>query len=144
MRSLLQRLAERVAGRVKVIQTLHWWLVNLGRITRPQDGSRINWSEVAQNWHRRPGADRLKSWHGKGGTGVAFDWAVASEVFASAPGGVRLILAGGLTSENVALAISELRPWGVDVSSGVEATPGRKDPARLAEFIANARKTKAP
>jgi phosphoribosylanthranilate isomerase len=79
-----------------------------------------------------------------GGTGVAFDWSAAHSLFASAPKGLRLIVAGGLRSENVADAIRELQPWGVDVSSGVEASIGRKDPAKLARFIRNARGISAP
>jgi len=50
-----------------------------------------------------------------------------------------LIAAGGLNPENVAWAIDTLRPWGVDVVTGVEASPGRKDPERIAAFITNAR-----
>jgi phosphoribosylanthranilate isomerase len=51
----------------------------------------------------------------------------------------RVILAGGLRPENVSEAIAALQPWGVDVASGVEASPGVKDPERLKAFIANAR-----
>ena len=51
----------------------------------------------------------------------------------------RVILAGGLKPENVAEAIAALQPWGVDVASGVEASPGVKDPGRLKAFLANAR-----
>lgn len=74
-----------------------------------------------------------------GGTGVAYDWQAArATIFA--PGRARkLIAAGGLRPENVAQAIAALRPWGVDVSSGVEAAPGRKDAARIHAFVANAR-----
>jgi phosphoribosylanthranilate isomerase len=50
-----------------------------------------------------------------------------------------LIVAGGLHSRNVAAAIDVLQPWGVDVASGVEAEPGRKDPVRLRQFIAATR-----
>jgi phosphoribosylanthranilate isomerase len=76
-----------------------------------------------------------------GGTGKTFDWAGASKtLFQNAE--VRehhLIAAGGLTPQNVAEAIVTLRPWGVDVVSGVEAAPGRKDPEKIRAFIANAR-----
>jgi phosphoribosylanthranilate isomerase len=55
------------------------------------------------------------------------------------PGGLRLILAGGLTAANVGEAITRIRPWGVDVATGVEQAPGRKDPRKLRAFIAAAR-----
>src|SRR5665213_46032 len=74
-----------------------------------------------------------------GGTGMTFDWDAARNLFASAPASLRLIVAGGLRPENVGQAVAELAPWGVDVSSGVEASVGRKDPAKLAQFIQNAR-----
>jgi phosphoribosylanthranilate isomerase len=72
-----------------------------------------------------------------GGSGEAWDWALYE---GSPPDVSRLILAGGLTAENVAAAIAAVRPWGVDVSSGVEAVPGRKDWHKVARFIQQARK----
>lgn len=75
-----------------------------------------------------------------GGTGVAFDWNLAAATLFQNPNArQRFIAAGGLAPENVAEAIRILRPWGVDVASGVESAPGRKHPARLRDFIANAR-----
>jgi len=76
-----------------------------------------------------------------GGTGMAYDWATAGKtLFQSAKARERrLVAAGGLTPANVAAAIATLRPWGVDVVSGVESAPGRKDPAKVRNFIANAR-----
>ncbi|MGH9599899.1 MAG: phosphoribosylanthranilate isomerase [Terracidiphilus sp.] len=76
-----------------------------------------------------------------GGTGAAFDWEFARRTLFQnmAARKRRLIVAGGLTPVNVADAIATLRPWGVDVVSGVEAAPGRKDPEKIHAFIANAR-----
>jgi phosphoribosylanthranilate isomerase len=75
-----------------------------------------------------------------GGTGIAFDWTAArSSLFQNAESHKRLIAAGGLTPDNVAEAIATLRPWGVDVVSGVEAGPGQKDPVKVREFVARAR-----
>lgn len=68
-----------------------------------------------------------------GGTGIPFDWEVAESLFHSA--GMRLVVAGGLTPLNVAEAVQKLRPWGVDVVSGVEAAPGRKDPKKVRAFV---------
>lgn len=70
-----------------------------------------------------------------GGTGHQADWGVATTAVQSTP---RLLLAGGLTPDNVQRAIAEVAPWGVDVASGVEAAPGRKDHELVRAFIANA------
>ena len=67
-----------------------------------------------------------------GGTGAQFDWKLAVQ---ARDLGRPLVLAGGLTPANVAEAVRTVRPYGVDVSSGVESAPGRKDPAKLAEFV---------
>jgi phosphoribosylanthranilate isomerase len=66
-----------------------------------------------------------------GGTGHTTDWALARRAAVAH----RIILAGGLKPENVAAAIRVVRPWAVDVASGVESKPGKKDHARLREFI---------
>jgi len=66
-----------------------------------------------------------------GGSGQLADWSLAAKLAAR----YRLLLAGGLTPDNVAAAIRAVRPWGVDVASGVEAAPGKKDPAKLRNFI---------
>lgn len=70
-----------------------------------------------------------------GGTGRAFPWRWLREATLPAP----LLLAGGLTPENVGQAIRQVHPWGVDVSSGVECAPGRKDAARVRQFISAVR-----
>ncbi len=74
-----------------------------------------------------------------GGTGVPFDWVEARRALSGNANKFNLIAAGGLTPTNVVEAIATLRPWGVDVVSGVESAPGRKNPAKVREFVANAR-----
>lgn len=69
------------------------------------------------------------------GTGLVADWTAARELV----GGRELILAGGLRPDNVEEAIASVRPFGVDVSSGVEDAPGRKSPALIESFVARAR-----
>jgi len=71
----------------------------------------------------------------RGGTGKTFDWNLAREARKYG----RIILAGGLTPENVGEAIRTVRPYAVDVASGVESSPGQKDPAKLRGFFAAVR-----
>ncbi len=71
-----------------------------------------------------------------GGTGKTIDWSLAARISAQMP----ILLAGGLTTENVAKAVAQVHPWGVDVASGVESSPGCKDHAKIALFIQKARR----
>jgi phosphoribosylanthranilate isomerase len=71
----------------------------------------------------------------RGGTGMLVDWSRASALARQR----RIVLAGGLTPLNVAAAVAAVRPYGVDVSSGVEAAPGEKDVNKVARFLAEAR-----
>ena len=73
-----------------------------------------------------------------GGSGKTFPWVLAQDFVRARPD-LQVILAGGLTPENVAEAIATVRPFGIDVTSGVESSPGRKDHARMRDFIAAAR-----
>lgn len=66
-----------------------------------------------------------------GGSGVTVDWNSAAELAKKYP----LLLAGGLTPENVAEAVSRVKPWGVDVASGVESAPGKKDAGNMVQFV---------
>jgi phosphoribosylanthranilate isomerase len=73
---------------------------------------------------------------GRGGSGTQFDWAHAQAAVAL---GHRIVLAGGLSADNVADAVRFVRPWAVDVASGVESAPGVKDAAKVRAFVAAAR-----
>lgn len=85
------------------------------------------------------GADLIMLDSASPGSGRVFDWSLAE----GAPSGLRLLLAGGLTPDNVTEAIERVRPWGVDVASGVESAPGVKDPTKVRHFI-NAARAAAP
>lgn len=76
------------------------------------------------------------------GSGKTFDWHAAHAVI----GGYafRFIIAGGLNPENVGAAVKKFSPWGVDVVSGVEQSPGRKDPEKLKQFVSAVRKAEQP
>ncbi|MGH9533907.1 MAG: phosphoribosylanthranilate isomerase [Terriglobales bacterium] len=85
----------------------------------------------------RPHAAALLLDGGPGGSGERFDWGQAAALGEQT--GARIIVAGGLTPDTVAACVRRARPWGVDVSSGVERTPGRKDPVMVRDFIQAAR-----
>ena len=71
----------------------------------------------------------------QGGSGQTWDWSLAAQRRSKVP----MVLSGGLTPENVAEAVALVRPWGVDVASGVESAPGVKDPDKVARFVKNVR-----
>ncbi|WP_419804976.1 phosphoribosylanthranilate isomerase [Terriglobus sp.] len=121
--------------RCAVIQVLPWWTDVSAELQREAFATEAR--ESAEDGS----ADALlidsRTQQQSGGTGVAFDWAAAKSALESVD--YRLIAAGGLHAGNVATAITTLKPWGVDVSSGVELAAGRKDPQKLAAFIAAVR-----
>lgn len=148
---LSRRLSDQFNGRVRIIQTLHWLVHQPSPSDAIHPATKSPAALLAAQIERIAQlgfADRIlidsKVGAATGGTGVAFDWTAARALFASAPSGVHLIVAGGLNAENVAHAIAQLKPWGVDVSSGIESSPGRKNPALLARFIQSARAAVAP
>lgn len=81
------------------------------------------------------GADAILLDSTSPGSGKVFDWRVAED----APTGIPILLAGGLTPDNVADAIEKVHPFGVDAVTGLESEPGKKDPRKLRLFIANAK-----
>ncbi len=111
-------MVERLRGKLRVIKAL--------RVKEP-----FRAAQVAA--YRRADAILLDGYDRKarGGTGKTFDWEIARR--AKRHG--RIFLAGGLTPENVGEAIRTARPYGVDVCSGVESRPGKKDPAKLQKFM---------
>ena len=136
---LAEELQRRFEGRLGLIQTIHWQLDADGSsaATVSRQLAQLNADGVI---------DRVlidsKVGQATGGTGITFNWDEARSVLAQSAGRLKLIVAGGLRPENVGEAIHGLNPWGVDVASGVEADPGRKDPEKLAAFLRNARESK--
>lgn len=117
-------------------------LAAIGRAT-----NRPVWKSIAVGAPRD--LDHLDAWRvdallldtpsaGRGGSGATFDWSLAADARRRYPTR-RLLLAGGLTPDNVGAAITQVAPWAVDVASGVETAPGIKDAARLAAFLAAVR-----
>ena len=85
------------------------------------------------------GADVVMIDSPRPGSGQIFDWELAE-----VPDGLRLMLAGGLSPANVAEAIARVHPWGVDVVTGVERSPGVKDPVKMRAFVAAAKAAEEP
>lgn len=103
------------------------------RVFRIKDASSLN---ELREYRQTPNAFLLDTFHegALGGVGKTFDWALAVEAKQIA-GDIPIILAGGLTPENVGEAIAAVRPYAVDVASGVEAEPGRKNHSKVKAFI---------
>lgn len=133
-----------IPGR-RLIQTAHWQVSE--RVSdEDSSGANKDLKAILMELGQSANVDAVlvdsRTAAASGGTGISFDWEAAREALSS----LRpkpLIVAGGLNSENVQDAVAVLRPWGVDVASGVEASPGKKDAAKLAAFLTNARKAAA-
>jgi phosphoribosylanthranilate isomerase len=132
------RLHERLGPELRILGVVHF-----GAGTGDQQAARM--AEHVRNPHVDAVLVDSRTEMAVGGTGVTFDWAEARKALfqnAEAQGDevkTRRIAAGGLNPDNVADAIATLHPWGVDVVSGVEAAPGRKDKAKVREFVARAK-----
>ena len=131
-RALPAKLRERFGPTLRILQVMHFEAGAGDAVTRQ-----------LFEYARSPSIDGVlvdsRTGSAVGGTGVAFDWAEARRTIFSAQGKLKLVAAGGLDPSNVAKAISTLDPWGVDVVSGVEQSPGRKDPVKVREFVERAR-----
>lgn len=134
---LAERLRKAFDSSFFLIQSLHWSLDS-----DPAASERRLRDELrAIGRHHAADAVLLdtRTATASGGTGKTLDWKRAGDVIAGEASKLRIVLAGGLTPENVAEAIRTVRPWGVDVASGVESFPGKKDPMRVYAFIRAAR-----
>lgn len=95
---------------------------------------------TAPDWHPDRPALLMDAYHPtlRGGTGTTADWSMIAPLAKTVPG---LLLAGGLTPDNVAEAVRQVSPFGVDVASGVESRPGVKEREKVARFIAAAKQS---
>ena len=136
--SMVKELAAKFGGELNIIQTVAYAVDAADRGNADE-----RFEQTLRTVFDEPAVwavliDAAKS-GASGGLGVAFDWVHVAEIVRRAIGTreprPRVILAGGLNAYNVAEAIEVMRPWGVDVASGVEASPGKKDPERLMAFL---------
>ena len=121
------RLRQHFAGRISILQVLNYNALEFERQLR----------ELGHN--EDPILVDSSTAKAVGGTGTSFDWHDARTTLQRTAPNLRLVAAGGLAPENVKQAIQILQPWGVDVVSGVESKPGKKDPKRVQAFIENSR-----
>lgn len=129
---LVERLRERG---ITVLQTIHW------QTGIPAEEQVRSFSQTVSAIDAQGLANAVlvdsRTPTAKGGTGVSFDWSEAARVLRCLK--TPVVVAGGLHPGNVAEAIGALQPWGVDVATGVESMPGKKDRAKLRAFIENAK-----
>jgi phosphoribosylanthranilate isomerase len=123
------RLRQHFAGRISILQVLNYKALEFEQQLK----------ELGHN--EDPILVDSSTAKAVGGTGTSFDWHDARTTLQRTAPNLRLVAAGGLAPENVKEAIQILQPWGVDVVSGVESKPGKKDPKRVQAFIENSRAT---
>jgi phosphoribosylanthranilate isomerase len=139
---LVRLLSEEFGGELKIIQTVAYELDPPDR-TAADARFEVALKQVFADPRIWATLIDAKKSGMSGGLGLAFDWkhvaALLTSAAATSPQPPRILLAGGLTPANVAQAITAFSPWGVDVASGVESSPGHKDPAKLRAFLDAAR-----
>ncbi len=142
------QLRERFGSALRIVRTVHFDLLQSGDfkgrgITPYMSGPEPAGALAPEASFSDPKIDAFlidsRTGTATGGTGIPFDWDLAATTLFQIANARKCIAAGGLAPDNVAEAIAALRPWGVDVVSGVESRPGRKDPTKVRAFIANAR-----
>jgi phosphoribosylanthranilate isomerase len=126
------RLHQRLGPEVRILRVIHFSVERAG-----QHADQI--AKYDQDSHVDAVLVDSRTATAIGGTGVAFEWESARATLFRDAIACKRIAAGGLSPANVAEAIAVLRPWGVDAVSGVEAAPGRKDPAKVREFVRRVR-----
>ncbi len=127
-RELPIRLRARFGPRVRILRVVYFDGGGATAAFNPKSASSVDAILIDSHTTYAPG-----------GTGIPFDWTAARAIFDQFSKDRKLVAAGGLNPENVARSISILHPWGVDVVTGVEAAPGRKDAAKVRAFIISAR-----
>ncbi len=139
---LPEKLKTRLGHELRILRVLHFGQGATDQ--KPQQASQ-QVSGLAAAYEKDSNVDRLlidsRTAAAAGGTGVPYDWKLAAKTVFQNAIERKLVAAGGLTPGNVGEAISALHPWGVDVVSGVEAEPGRKDPLKVRQFVKRARAT---
>ncbi len=133
--SFADALQQRLGSSYTIIQTAHW---RLDHNKSSEASVSTQLQELAA--HSKPYRILVDAKVGSasGGLGVSFDWHRAQRVLASQPS-LKVLIAGGLRPDNIAEAIAQLNPYGVDVASGVEHVPGKKDPEKVKRLIQIAR-----
>ena len=131
---------------LRIIRTLHFDLseqASAASAAAQSSHPELGFASSFRNLASDPALDAVlldsRTATASGGTGLAFDWAAARASFACSGQPLRIIVAGGLDPLNVREAIHTLHPWGVDVATGVEASPGKKDRAKVIAFVQAAR-----
>ncbi len=125
---LTVELRERFGAGLRILRVVHFGEHAAGQLRLAQDDASVDAVLVDS-----------RTATAVGGTGIAFDWKAARTTIFRPAGALRLVAAGGLHPDNVAEAMATLAPWGVDVVTGVEASPGRKDAEKVRAFVAAAR-----